>query len=134
MPRFSWKLGRVAGIDLFLHPSFLILPLLVLYQGGDAFSLIVTAAVFGCVVLHELGHALMARRYGIATANITLYPIGGVARLNRIPRREGRAGDHAGRAGGEPRDRRRDVGRPGGLRAVAGRLDARRSDVQPALG
>jgi Zn-dependent protease len=89
MPRFSWKLGRVAGIDLFLHPSFLILPLLVLYQGGDAFSLVVMAAVFGCVVLHELGHALMARRYGIGTADITLYPIGGVARLNRMPRGAG---------------------------------------------
>ncbi len=86
MPQFSWNLGRVAGIDLFLHPSFLLLPLFVLYQGGGAFSLVILAAVFGCVVLHELGHALMARRYGIGTADITLYPIGGVARLDRMPR------------------------------------------------
>jgi Zn-dependent protease len=86
MPQFSWNLGRVAGIDLFLHPSFLLLPLFVLLQGGGAFSLVVLAAVFGCVVLHELGHALMARRYGIGTADITLYPIGGVARLDRMPR------------------------------------------------
>jgi Zn-dependent protease len=86
MPQFSWKLGRVAGIDLFLHPSMLLLPLWVALQGGDGFAMVVTALVFGCVVLHELGHALMARSYGIGTADITLYPIGGVARLDRMPR------------------------------------------------
>jgi Zn-dependent protease len=90
----SWKLGRVAGIDLFLHSTFLLLPLYIAmnHQGSTpelAFELVIVGLVFGCVVLHELGHALMARRYGIATADITLYPIGGVARLERMPRSAG---------------------------------------------
>ena len=88
--RLSWKLGRVAGIDLFLHPSALLVWLLV--AGGigglvDALPLVV--ALFTSIVLHELGHALMARRYGIGTNDITLYLIGGIARLNRLPRSAG---------------------------------------------
>src|SRR6478735_2190162 len=85
---FSWKLGRVAGIDLFLHPTFLILLAWSAMQGGLDWALLVSA-VFGCVVLHELGHALTARLFGIATRDITLYPIGGVARLERMPRAPG---------------------------------------------
>jgi Zn-dependent protease len=80
----SWKLGRVAGIDLFLHPTFL---LVFLFTG--TLPILYVLALFGCVVLHELGHALMARRFGIETADITLYPIGGVARLRRMPRAPG---------------------------------------------
>lgn len=81
----SWKLGRVAGIDVFLHPTFLLLLLL----PGVAERLPLVLATFGCVLLHELGHALAARRFGIGTADITLYPIGGVARLTRMPRAPG---------------------------------------------
>jgi len=83
----SWKLGRVAGIDLFLHPTFLLVLLPGVFGGG--LSLLFILALFGCVVLHELGHALMARRFGIETLDITLYPIGGVARLERMPRAPG---------------------------------------------
>ena len=83
--RMSWKLGRVAGIDLYVHSTFLLLLLFTgVFTGGPLLVL-----VFSCVLLHELGHALMARRYGIETADITLYPIGGVAQLNRIPKDPG---------------------------------------------
>jgi len=84
--RMSWKIGRVAGIDLFLHPTFLLILLPGLTSGLSPLFIV---ALFGCVVLHELGHALMARRFGIETLDITLYPIGGVARLQRMPRAPG---------------------------------------------
>jgi Zn-dependent protease len=88
--RFSWKLGRVAGIDLFLHPTFLLLLAFVGASHQDSLTaILLVSAVFGCVLLHELGHALMARRFGIGTVDITLYPIGGVARLTRMPRAPG---------------------------------------------
>ena len=87
--RMSWKLGRVAGIDLFLHPTFLfILAFPGVVQGGFE-AILLVLSVFGCVLLHEFGHALMARRFGIETEDITLYPIGGVARLHRLPRSPG---------------------------------------------
>src|SRR5208337_1819973 len=71
---------------LFLHPTFLLILLPGMTGGLSAFFIV---ALFGCVVLHELGHALMARRFGIETLDITLYPIGGVARLQRMPRAPG---------------------------------------------
>ena len=86
LPMFaSWKLGRIAGIDVFLHPTFL----LVLIPGISFGGPLTILCVFGCVLLHEFGHALMARRFGIETDDITLYPIGGVARLRRMPRAPG---------------------------------------------
>ena len=82
------------GIGIYVHATFLLLPLFVLLANLSAgeiglalYVLIMIAAVFGCIVLHELGHALTARRYGIGTRDITLYPIGGVARLERLPQR-----------------------------------------------
>ena len=90
----SWKLGQAFGIGIFVHWTFLLLPLYVFFADlGDGhlvqalFSVFMLCAVFGCVILHELGHALTARHYGIATRDITLYPIGGVARLERMSER-----------------------------------------------
>jgi Zn-dependent protease len=85
----SWKLGRVAGIDLFLHPTFLILLAYAFIFYGGAAGAVFLLAVFGCVLLHELGHSLTARGFGIETRRITLSPIGGVAALDRMPRSPG---------------------------------------------
>lgn len=86
----SFQIGKLFGIPLYLHPTFFLLPAWLLLVNGDAgmifslFLLLCVAGVFACVVLHELGHALMARWFGISTESITLYPIGGVARLHRM--------------------------------------------------
>ncbi len=88
----SWKLGRFFGIDVYLHWTFLLLVgwavFAVRAEGPRemAFLAGLMAAVGGCVLLHEFGHALMARHFGIATRDITLYPIGGVARLQGMGR------------------------------------------------
>jgi Zn-dependent protease len=87
--RMSWKLGTMSGIDVFVHPTFLLVLIYSLMLGGGLFGLTVVLSAFGCVLLHEFGHALMARRFGIGTRDITLYPIGGVARLDRMPRSPG---------------------------------------------
>ncbi len=88
----KWMLGRIAGIGIYIHWSFWLLPGWILLSAGGGFagalaSLLFVFAIFACVVLHELGHALMARQFHIGTRDITLYPIGGVASLERIPRR-----------------------------------------------
>ncbi len=91
----SWKLGSLAGIEIFVHWSFAALigwvALSYLSGGGGllsaAFGICFLLAVFGCVFLHELGHALMAREFGIATRDITMLPVGGLARLERMPER-----------------------------------------------
>ncbi|MDA8743999.1 site-2 protease family protein [Rubripirellula amarantea] len=86
------SLGTYAGIPLYVHWSF---ALAVLYVGltsldlgwaGVGFSIAQLFGVFFCVTLHEYGHAIAARRFGIGTADITLLPIGGVARLKKMPR------------------------------------------------
>lgn len=90
----SWKLARVAGIDIRVHWTFLLLVGWIgaeyFLDGGGmtaaAFGVALLLAVFFCVVLHELGHAFAARQFGIRTEDITLLPIGGIARLKRMPR------------------------------------------------
>ncbi len=90
---WSWHLGRLFGIDVRVHATFLILLAWVAVShvmaghgvAEAARGVAFIVAVFAIIVLHELGHALTARRFGIATRDITLLPIGGVARLERMP-------------------------------------------------
>lgn len=91
----SFRLGRLAGIDIFVHPTFALLLAWVAMSSGlqgrtlsaAAEGVALMLALFACIVLHELGHALMARRFGITTKDITLLPIGGMAQLERMPDR-----------------------------------------------
>ncbi len=91
--KWSFKLGRFAGIDTYVHATFLLLigwAAWAAYSGAGTWLAVVLGvafllAVFGSVLLHELGHALMARRYGIRTRRIILSPIGGLAQLEGMP-------------------------------------------------
>lgn len=89
----SLQLGRYAGIRVQIHWTFWLLILFVIFmvymQDGTIenmfWSTAFILALFICVVFHEFGHALTARKYGIGTESITLLPIGGVARLKEVP-------------------------------------------------
>lgn len=89
----AWRIGRLFGIDIAIHWSFVLLfGVLVYMQWSSGAGVLATLlhaalflAVFACVLLHEFGHAMAARQFGIATKDITLLPIGGVARLTRMP-------------------------------------------------
>lgn len=92
--KWSWRVGRIAGISIRVHATF---PLLFVWialsavrGGATPASVLGTVAllvaVFTLVVLHECAHALVARRFGVHTRDITLLPIGGIARLERMPR------------------------------------------------
>jgi Zn-dependent protease len=89
--KWSWKLGTIAGIEIKVHAAFLLALVwgAVMWGGGRlsglAYGVLLTLVLFAIVVLHELGHALAARRYGIPVQDIVLLPIGGVARLSRMP-------------------------------------------------
>jgi Zn-dependent protease len=83
---------KILGIPVKIHWSFYLLLAFFGVQGsehglgGIALMMAIIAVVFGCVVVHEFGHALMARKFGIGTRDITLYPLGGVASLDYIPK------------------------------------------------
>src|ERR1017187_519031 len=91
--RWAWKIGKLAGIDVYMHSTFLLLVGFIFVAtwteshnlARTLFGALFVLVMFGCIVLHELGHALTARRYGIRTRDIVLLPIGGVARLERMP-------------------------------------------------
>ena len=91
--KWSWKIGEFAGIGVYMHATFLLLlgwVAFIHWQDGLSAAAVVSGlafvlAIFACVVAHEYGHALTARRLGIRTREITLLPIGGVARLERMP-------------------------------------------------
>jgi len=91
--RWSWRLGSFAGIGVYVHATFLLLVLFILFANLHEGKSLTTAlagvvfvvAIFVCIVLHEFGHALAARHYGIRTRDITLLPIGGLSRLERMP-------------------------------------------------
>lgn len=90
---WSFRIGKLFGIDVYVHFTFiLLLGFIGLSQWVKTDDMTATlaglafiTALFACVVLHEFGHALTARRYGIVTRDITLLPIGGLARLERMP-------------------------------------------------
>ncbi len=91
--KWSFKIVRLWGIDVYVHGTFILWLLVLAFKEGLLRGDLKAAlagvtyflTLFVCVVLHEYGHALTARRFGIRTRDITLLPIGGVARLERIP-------------------------------------------------
>src|SRR5215203_2837410 len=89
---WSIPILRVAGIQLRIHITFLLLIAWIAFayysEGGSSAAVdgvLFILMLFACVVLHEFGHALAGKAFGINTPDITLLPIGGVARLERMP-------------------------------------------------
>lgn len=89
------KILTAFNIPVFIHWSFGLILAYVLYISNDEglsgsetiWAVITVLGLFFCVTLHEFGHALAARRYGVGTKDIALYPIGGIARLERLPKK-----------------------------------------------
>src|SRR6185295_2770258 len=90
--RWSYTIGRIAGTAIKVHVTFLLIvgwwALIGYSEGGPTAALtsaLALLALFACILLHEFGHIRMARRFGVRTPDVILLPIGGVARLERIP-------------------------------------------------
>jgi len=88
----SLKIASFFGIEVRIHVTFLLFLAWIWFSSyelegssGAVKGVLFILILFACVLLHEFGHALAARAFGIRTPDITLYAIGGVARLNRIP-------------------------------------------------
>lgn len=86
---WSFRIATIAGIPVRVHITFLLFLFWLLLLSGDSgnrmFTLLVPS-IFVCVLLHEFGHALVARAFGVKTRDVTLYPIGGVAMLESRPK------------------------------------------------
>ncbi|HEU5154748.1 MAG TPA: site-2 protease family protein, partial [Gemmatimonadales bacterium] len=89
---WSFRIARIAGTDVKVHFTFLLLVAWWAMSGyqeggttGAVHATVLLLSLFTCVILHEFGHILMARRFGVRTPDVILLPIGGVARLERIP-------------------------------------------------
>lgn len=93
--RYAMPAGKLLGVKIYVHWTFIFLIGWIVISGLEHnLSLDVLLKVFGlvlvvfaCIVLHELGHALVARRFGIATRHITLLPIGGIAQMESLPQK-----------------------------------------------
>jgi stage IV sporulation protein FB len=84
--KWSFSIGRVAGTDVRIHATFFLLLAFIAFSFG-AMGALLTVTLFFCVLLHEFGHIFAAKRYGIRTPDVTLLPIGGLARLERMPKK-----------------------------------------------
>ena len=95
--KWSLSLGKISGIRLSIHWTFIILLVwifIMYYQRGNEIGhafmgVLFILLLFVCVILHELGHALTAKRFNIVTKSITLLPIGGLAQMERLPEKPG---------------------------------------------
>jgi len=84
--QWSINLTKISGIPIRLHATFLLLLAIAGMGGSGARGMMMLVLVFCCVLLHELGHSFIARRYGVEVESITLLPIGGVAAMKSLPK------------------------------------------------
>ena len=82
----SWRLGTILGFPVDINLSFLLLLAFVLFAFGGPIGVVLVCLAFASVLLHELGHALVARQLGVAISGIELSFFGGAARMVQMPR------------------------------------------------